>query len=470
MLGGDEVGPYCMIDLSQLGGPMHRAIAAVPTDASLEALQSRIVTDDDRLHFKVIGHKHSGRVLVVACHGSILGDHWLAYVEADTLPPYPYAQRDERVEETCQALRDNGHTPYLRRLQNGVVEIEPAERATGIKARIDALGAVTRIWGNGHSIVEPPRDSGEARRVAEQLNRSSSHRRTAAAAAAASRAPDQPLEQQALFSDEPQASPEVNGTVPVRRSTVDDTVVEVLARSKVSDDLVVLPDQLERALYEKVNRALTALGGKWNRRRGGHVFLSGQPISDELAAIVDGGVLERMLTGYFPTPRPLAEQLIELGDVRPEHLVLEPSAGRGAIADLLAHIVPADRLYIVEREPTHHQALERAGYRPPQLICADFLTTTALPAPFDRIVMNPPFEQKQDVAHVTHAYELLAPGGRLAAITSAGLAFRTDPVTRALRELIEQSDGASITENPSDTFKASGTSAATVTVTLSKPV
>jgi protein-L-isoaspartate O-methyltransferase len=472
LLAGNEVGPYCTLDLSQLGGPAHRAIAAIPTKATLTVLRSRIVTRDDHLHFKAIGHEQTGRVLVIASHGKIIGEHWLAYVEADTLPPYPYAQRDERVEETCQSLREGGHSPYVRRLEDGVIEVEPAERGPGIKASIDALGAVTRLWGNGRRSVEPPRDSDEARRAAAQLKDSPAR---ASASADANGGPAPLPVQQALFTVEPGAAapvnetaPAVNDGAPVRRSKVEDAVVEVLARTEVTDGLVVLPDQLERPLYEAVNKVLTTLGGKWNRHRGGHVFPPAQPISDELAAIVDGKVLELMLTGYFPTPRPLAEQLIELADVRAEHLVLEPSAGRGAIADLLAQVVPAERLYLCERDPTHHQALERAGYRPPQLICDDFLTTTKLPERFDRIVMNPPFEQQQDVAHVTRAYELLAPGGRLAAIASAGVAFRTDKRTQALRELIER-NGGSITENPPKAFKASGTSTHTVTLSLTKP-
>lgn len=469
MLGGNEIGPYCAIALSQFGGQRHRAIAARATDATLKVLRSRIVTDNDTLHFQLVGYEQTGRVLVIARHGQILGDHWLAYVEPHTLPHYPYAQRDERLEEICQTLRDGGHTPYVRRLEDGVIEVEPSERGTKLKASIDALGAVTRTWGNGRSSVEPPRDSDEARRAAAQLRGHPPHHpKTNAGDEANGRAVHTPA-QQSLFSDELPAAPAVNGSVPVRRSGVEDPVVEVLARVEVTDGLVVLPGQLKRALYEKVNKALTALGGKWDRRRGGHVFPSGQPIGDELAQIVDGGVLERMLTGYFPTPRPLAERLIALADIRAEHLVLEPSAGRGAIADLLALVVPAEQLYLIERDPTHHQALEQAGYRPPQLICDDFLTTTALPERFDRIVMNPPFEQKQDVAHVMHAYGLLAPGGRLAAITSAGVAFRADKRTRALRELIEQSNGWSITENPPDAFKASGTSTNTLTVALTKP-
>jgi predicted RNA methylase len=469
LLAGNEIGPYCTIDLSQFGGPEHRAIAAVPTDATLDALRSRIVTDDDRLHFTLVGHAQTNRVLVIASHGKIVGGHWLAYVEADTLPPYPYAQRDERLEELCQALRDAGHSPYVRRLEDGVIEVEPAEQGTGIKASIDALGGVTRSLPGGRRNVEPPRDSEEARRAAAQLQRPPAQRAAANAAANATAGRARAQAQQTLFSDMPDAVPSVNGTAPVRRSTVEDAVVAILARCEVTDGLVVLPEQLDRSHYDAVNKVLTALGGKWNRRRGGHVFPAAQPIADEVATIIDGKVLKRTLTGYVPTPPALAAQLVALADVRAEHLVLEPSAGRGAIADLLAEIVPAERLYLLERDPAHHQALDRAGYRPPQLICGDFLTTTALPGRFERIVMNPPFEQRQDVAHVMHAYRLLAPGGRLAAITSAGVAFRSDAATCGLRELIERNDDGSITENPPDAFKESGTSVNTVTIALTKP-
>jgi predicted RNA methylase len=486
MIAGNAIGPYCLINLSRADGPEHRAIAVRPTAATLDALRPRIVTDDDRLNFDVIALEDDGRAVIIASHDRIIGKHWLADVSLATLPPNPYAQRDERVQELCQALRDAGHTPYERRLQGGVIEIEPSPPGTAIKASVDVLGAVTRYVANGRQAsVEQPRNPQEARRAAAQLaeHHALPATKTTAAAKANGRATVAP-QQQPLFDREPGkaaasgAAPvdtddaatvaERNRAAAVRRSRVADPVVDVLARSQVTDDLVVLPDQLDRDLYVKVNKTLAALGGKWNRRRGGHVFPAGQAIADELAAIIDGGVLERLLTGYFPTPRALATQLIELADVHPGHLVLEPSAGRGAIADPLALVVAAEQLYLVERDPTHHQALERTGYRAPQLICGDFLATSALPGAFDRIVMNPPFERKQDVAHVMHAYELLVPGGRLAAITSAGVGFREDAATRRLRSLIEHSDG-SMLENAPDAFKASGTSVSTLTIALTKP-
>ena len=35
---------------------------------------------------------------------------------------------------------------------------------------------------------------------------------------------------------------------------------------------IITGGQLDRALYVKVNKALEAMGGKWNRKAGGHIF------------------------------------------------------------------------------------------------------------------------------------------------------------------------------------------------------
>lgn len=52
---------------------------------------------------------------------------------------------------------------------------------------------------------------------------------------------------------------------------------------------------------------------------------------------------------------------------------------------------------------------------------------------FDVIVMNPPFLKRSDVKHVMHAIAMLAKRGRLQAILSAGVLFREDTLTKALR-------------------------------------
>lgn len=86
MVDGNAVGPYCTIDLTQIGGERWRSISARPSQAARSALVGRIVTPDDRLSFKLIAHRQSGRVLVVCEHGYIIGSHWLAYIDPTTIP------------------------------------------------------------------------------------------------------------------------------------------------------------------------------------------------------------------------------------------------------------------------------------------------------------------------------------------------------------------------------------------------
>jgi predicted RNA methylase len=270
-------------------------------------------------------------------------------------------------------------------------------------------------------------------------------------------------------SQTPSATTPTSFAPPTKRIPIPPAVADVLARASILDNLLVLPEQLDRKDYVAANKVLEALGAKWDRYAKGHVFPAGQPLPEELAAVLGDGEMRCELTGYFPTPGPLAEELVALAGVRAEHLVLEPSAGQGAIADLLAAIVAPTQLYLVEPLAANRAVLEGKGYRAPQLVGEDFLTTRALPDQFDRIVMNPPFERRADVHHVTHAYGLLRPGGRLAAIMSESTEYREDTATKTLRDLLEASSSNSLQRNPPDAFKQSGTTVRTITVLLEKP-
>lgn len=85
--GRNRIGPYCTVDLAQLGGAAHRSMAVRATDAVLEAVAGRIVTPDDDLSFSIVAHETTGRALVVLSHGYIIGSHWLAYINPATIPP-----------------------------------------------------------------------------------------------------------------------------------------------------------------------------------------------------------------------------------------------------------------------------------------------------------------------------------------------------------------------------------------------
>jgi predicted RNA methylase len=432
----NTLGPYCTIDLHEGGlGPAHRAIIVRANDAVVNALAESIVVGDDTLCFQIIAHSDTDRALVVVRHNRIIGSRWLAYIDPATIPPYPYCKRDQRVDALYAALELRARRPTVHRHPDGSIQLhtEPPALTPIIVSPDGSLARETR----------PSRAKQGGKAAAPMLFDTDA---------------DAPRD----------SAPPAKARRRVRKTAIAPAALEVLACCTTTGDAVILPEALERSTYDAVNRTLIALGGRWNRKRKAHVFAPDRPVAELLAAALASGATERTLTGYFPTPLPLARQLVALADVRAEHLVLEPSAGRGAIASVLTQIVAAEQLYLVELDGANHPTLEQAGFKAPQLIAGDFLTTRELPGEFDRIVMNPPFEDQQDVRHVLRAYELLAGGGRLAAIMSASLDFRDTKPARQLRELIDACPTATITENPRDAFKESGAAVESVIVTLTK--
>jgi hypothetical protein len=242
----------------------------------------------------------------------------------------------------------------------------------------------------------------------------------------------------------------------------------VLGSMSVEGNLAkITAGQLSRSLYLEVNECLIALGGKWNRKLGGHVFEDDpRDVLDQV--VLTGGTFanRKVDFGFFESPSPVAERLVRVAGIQPGHRVLEPSAGRGALLRALAAQISIRKidLTIIELEPDNCKALIGAGWED-RLIETDFLLYVG--KTFDRVVMNPPFTRQADVDHVMHAYRLLAHGGRLVSVMSAGITYRRNRKTDSLRGLIKQ-HGA-IENLPEHTFRESGTDVCTVIVTLDKP-
>ncbi len=136
------------------------------------------------------------------------------------------------------------------------------------------------------------------------------------------------------------------------------------------------------------------------------------------------------IPGYFNTPPAVVERLMSVADIRPGQRVLEPSAGAGDIADAIrARGVTPD---VVEIASSLRKILEAKGYN---IVGYDFMEYNG--GQYDRIVMNPPFENAQEIDHVLHAYQLLAPGGRIVSIMSEGPFFRSDKKSAAFRDFVD---------------------------------
>lgn len=245
--------------------------------------------------------------------------------------------------------------------------------------------------------------------------------------------------------------------------TLSPTVRDILERSTITENCLVLPPgQLERSIYEDVNKALAAAGGKWSRKSKGHLF-DGDPRS-KLGLMLETGVAvdERKKFQAFYTPPGMAREVAMLADVA-GHTVLEPSAGKGALADACM-AAGAKHVQCVELDPEKSEVLRIKNY---PVITYDFLLLTPNSRPegigwwgnFQRIVMNPPFTRNQDCAHVTHALTFLARGGRLAAI------MMDNPSRPSFQQLIDGRDYA-ITKVEAGTFKESGTNIKTIILTI----
>ena len=181
-----------------------------------------------------------------------------------------------------------------------------------------------------------------------------------------------------------------------------------------SDDLFELPKgQLDRKLYEGVNKVLVALGGKWNRGRQGHVFAG--PAREKFEAAMQSGVAvdqKRTMEQFF-TPPEIADRVVGMAMPGDGDLILEPSAGGGALIDALIRggVLPG-QIEAIELDRHLYASLrDRFGAQARMIWFGDFMARP-IECRFDIIVMNPPFGRGADMAHVTRALEFLRPGGR----------------------------------------------------------
>lgn len=141
------------------------------------------------------------------------------------------------------------------------------------------------------------------------------------------------------------------------------------------------------------------------------------------------------IKGFFPTPRSVTDDMIERADIDEGMSVLEPSAGKGDIADVLKE--QGHDVKVVEIRPALQEILRMKGH---DVVGDDFLEHEGK---YDRILMNPPFEKGQGIDHVRHAYDQLKPGGRIVAIMGEGTFFRDQKKYVAFREWLAEVGGIS---------------------------
>ncbi len=191
---------------------------------------------------------------------------------------------------------------------------------------------------------------------------------------------------------------------------------------------------------------------------------AGKKTQADLIADLEKGLLGQKIPGFFPTPLTVVQVLLAAADIQPRDRVLEPSAGKGNIAEAVRRYHPTVHLDVIEINSQLRDILIAKGFAP--LPTRNFLEYVT--GGYDVIVMNPPFENFQDIQHVRHAWTLLKPGGRLVAIMSESVFFRQDKMAEIFRDWLIKHD-AIVGSLPEGAFKESGTMVRTRVVCLENP-
>ena len=143
----------------------------------------------------------------------------------------------------------------------------------------------------------------------------------------------------------------------------------VISELAIDGNVVGIERTLERPLDERVNKILDALGGKWTRKVKGHVFA--EDPAEKLENVLLTGVAVDLKKAYdfFETPPAVARQLVERAWIQAGMRMLEPSAGRGAICDIVREYVPTARIQVCEIQKENRRILQAKGY---DVIAEDF--------------------------------------------------------------------------------------------------
>lgn len=174
-------------------------------------------------------------------------------------------------------------------------------------------------------------------------------------------------------------------------------------------------------------------------------YRGGLKAADPVKAAERALVGQKVGIDFFPTPKTLAASMAEAAGIKAGMRVLEPSAGNGHLADA-AKAAGAD-VDTVEISDALRNILQAKGHN---LAGRDFETFEPA-VKYDAVLMNPPFSDRKDAAHIMRAWDMVKPGGKLVAIAGEGVFFGTDAKAKAFRDWLAE-HGAEVEPLPAGTF------------------
>lgn len=157
---------------------------------------------------------------------------------------------------------------------------------------------------------------------------------------------------------------------------------------------------------------------------------------------------------FYPTPEEVVDRMVELAEY-PETenwlgagpITLEPSAGDGAIL----RRAPFHR-GCVAVEFNHHRAAKLRAMDSKWTIHEDNFLDWETDPIFDRVLMNPPFNDRLEAEHMVKAFGHLQPGGILVGILPEGWFARDDLKSTILRAWLKKNEHKPPESLPPGTF------------------
>lgn len=233
---------------------------------------------------------------------------------------------------------------------------------------------------------------------------------------------------------------------------VSQSVMEILDQATITGNKLKLGVYIDRKLYLEAAKVIEAAGGKWNRKAKAHIFDGDAAEAIEPIILTGEYSRKKQDFGQFDSPESVVRRVIELADFKPGCSVLEPSAG---IGNLACAAEQAGGIVTALEVDSARAAIANTRLANGCRTC-DFLTEGGIERKYDRVVMNPPFSDQEDIRHVRHALGSIREDGLLVSVMSAGALFRTNSRTRMFREMVREMDGR-FEPLPLNSFKDSGT-------------
>lgn len=251
---------------------------------------------------------------------------------------------------------------------------------------------------------------------------------------------------------------------------ITDKSKDILRKSDISSSLKV--PKMTDAEYDDIKYIVEYIGGHWREKFKDFVF-------DDLSLNVQSKIKNILNCDYitltdetkfkidnqfYPTPARIARVMVQTACIKSNELVLEPSAGRGALLDIITTYTKHYRAVEYNKKNVDYLRLHnyRVNYTSFEKYAAKVQTR------FDVVVMNPPFGKEMDLRHTALAFNLLKTGGRLIGLVAENSLYYDRKVTHDFMNQIHRLKRMGATPIPHGSFKESGTNVDIVMLELYK--